>query len=332
MPPRRSRSSSGRTSTSGDCSAVRPSTRSARRGHPCGRGRGQFPGDPGVATATYRKRVADAPPRRSSIATDVTFRIPAIRLAEAQTGPAGRPGCTSSSGRHPRSAASLGRCHGLELPFVFNTVDTAAGRCSSGTPPIGARARRQATWARRRRSRDPGAVPSGAAPLRPGAPRDDAPRRRVPPRGRPARRGARPLRRSTSETFAPFGAKCSALVNGSGRSRYSTLATTPGPVRARHEEQATPVRTCRNLRPTRASRGGLPRHGRARGDARRAPLGWARHWRSAVLKSANIPNYNGVLETGASHSLYPLSTEKGAELNCKTRACRPGGHCSSSPR
>jgi predicted lipoprotein with Yx(FWY)xxD motif len=35
-----------------------------------------------------------------------------------------------------------------------------------------------------------------------------------------------------------------------------------------------------------------------------------------LLKSANIPNYAGVLENGSSHSLYLLSTEKGSKLHC----------------
>lgn len=39
-----------------------------------------------------------------------------------------------------------------------------------------------------------------------------------------------------------------------------------------------------------------------------------------LLKSANIPNYPGVLENSASRSLYLLSAEKGAKLHC-TGAC-----------
>jgi predicted lipoprotein with Yx(FWY)xxD motif len=38
------------------------------------------------------------------------------------------------------------------------------------------------------------------------------------------------------------------------------------------------------------------------------------------LKSANIPDYAGVLENSSSHSLYLLSTEKGSKLHC-TGAC-----------
>jgi predicted lipoprotein with Yx(FWY)xxD motif len=39
-----------------------------------------------------------------------------------------------------------------------------------------------------------------------------------------------------------------------------------------------------------------------------------------LLKSANIPNYVGVLENSASRSLYLLSTEKGSKIHC-TAAC-----------
>jgi predicted lipoprotein with Yx(FWY)xxD motif len=47
-----------------------------------------------------------------------------------------------------------------------------------------------------------------------------------------------------------------------------------------------------------------------------APAGAA----APLLKSANIPSYGGVLENGASRSLYLLSTEKGSKLHC-TGSC-----------
>jgi predicted lipoprotein with Yx(FWY)xxD motif len=40
-----------------------------------------------------------------------------------------------------------------------------------------------------------------------------------------------------------------------------------------------------------------------------------------VIRSANIPNYSGVLENHASRTLYILSTEKGAKLHCTSKAC-----------
>jgi predicted lipoprotein with Yx(FWY)xxD motif len=40
-----------------------------------------------------------------------------------------------------------------------------------------------------------------------------------------------------------------------------------------------------------------------------------------VIKSANVPNYAGVLENHASHTLYALSIEKGAKLHCTSAAC-----------
>jgi predicted lipoprotein with Yx(FWY)xxD motif len=40
-----------------------------------------------------------------------------------------------------------------------------------------------------------------------------------------------------------------------------------------------------------------------------------------VIKSANVPNYSGVLENHASRTLYILSVEKGAKLHCTSKAC-----------
>jgi predicted lipoprotein with Yx(FWY)xxD motif len=40
-----------------------------------------------------------------------------------------------------------------------------------------------------------------------------------------------------------------------------------------------------------------------------------------VIRSANIPNYAGVLENHAGRTLYSLSIEKGAKLHCVSKAC-----------
>ncbi|RLU86874.1 carboxylesterase [Streptomyces griseocarneus] len=56
--------------------------------------------------------------------TDLAFRIPARRLA---TGHAGRTHLYEFAWRSPACGGRLGACHGLELPFVFDTLPTATG-------------------------------------------------------------------------------------------------------------------------------------------------------------------------------------------------------------
>ncbi len=45
-----------------------------------------------------------------------------------------------------------------------------------------------------------------------------------------------------------------------------------------------------------------------------------------VLKSANVPSYPAVVENSTSHTLYILSTEKGAKLHCTSSACLAAWH------
>jgi para-nitrobenzyl esterase len=126
-----------------------------------------FPGDPGVAAATYRKRLGDAPATRvlEAVATDALFRVPAHRLLEAQLA-AGGP-AWSYLFTWPSSAFEglLGCCHALELPFVFDTLDTTSGRLLAGDDaPRGLARDVQATWAAFARYGDPARGPLGAWP------------------------------------------------------------------------------------------------------------------------------------------------------------------------
>ena len=74
--------------------------------------------------------------------TDRTFRIPAIRLAEAQlAAPARRVDVPVHAARRRRSAASLGACHALEIPFVWDNLDAHGAAMFVGE--VGRRAARR---------------------------------------------------------------------------------------------------------------------------------------------------------------------------------------------
>lgn len=92
------------------------------------------PGRGEPAVALYRQARPEASPSElwAAMATDKAFRIPAIRLcqaqSEAQSG--SRPGGGTGPGTYaylftwpsPAFGGALGSCHGLEVPFVFDNV------------------------------------------------------------------------------------------------------------------------------------------------------------------------------------------------------------------
>ena len=55
--------------------------------------------------------------------SDRTFRVPAIRLAEAQAPHQPRTYKYFFTWSSPARRGTLGACHALELPFVFGTLD-----------------------------------------------------------------------------------------------------------------------------------------------------------------------------------------------------------------
>jgi len=75
--------------------------------------------------ATYRAIRPDASAGEllSAIVTDWFFRIPAIRLAEAHAQSTGATYMYEFAWRSPGFGGKLGACHGLEIPFVFDTLD-----------------------------------------------------------------------------------------------------------------------------------------------------------------------------------------------------------------
>jgi para-nitrobenzyl esterase len=126
-----------------------------------------FRGDPGVAISTYRKRLGEAPAKLvyDCFRTDSVFRMPAIRLAEAQGAAGGVASMYLFTWQSPALGGGLGAFHGLELPFVFNALGTKSATAMCGSTPPGDLARdMHATWARFAADGGPGDGPLGEWP------------------------------------------------------------------------------------------------------------------------------------------------------------------------
>src|SRR5258708_6225324 len=88
--------------------------------------------------ATYRATRKDATPGDllAAFATDLAYRIPAIRIAEAHTQQ--RAGATylyEFAWPSPTFEGRLGACHLIELPFVFDNLDKEGFEGLAGTNP-----------------------------------------------------------------------------------------------------------------------------------------------------------------------------------------------------
>jgi para-nitrobenzyl esterase len=106
--------------------------------------------EPDAFIGTYRHRLAEAKPVEvwNAIMSDSVFRVPAIRLAEAQGQGGGRSWMYLFTWASPQFDGALGSCHALELPFVFNTLDAQGSSFFVGDDPPRALARDlNATWA-----------------------------------------------------------------------------------------------------------------------------------------------------------------------------------------
>jgi carboxylesterase type B len=112
-----------------------------------------------LAIETYRAGRAASDPASLWIAmqTDRVFRIPALRLAERQF-PHAPVFVYLFDWSSPAFGGLLGSCHGLELPFVFGTLDDPRAAQLVGTDDVArglARAMQDA-WLAFARSGDPG--------------------------------------------------------------------------------------------------------------------------------------------------------------------------------
>jgi para-nitrobenzyl esterase len=97
--------------------------------------------DAAALVATYRRaRAARGASTRPSelflaIATDHVFRIPAIRLAEAQAAHQPDVYMYRMDWESPAFGGRLGACHAVELPFVFGTLDRPGAELFAGGGP-----------------------------------------------------------------------------------------------------------------------------------------------------------------------------------------------------
>jgi para-nitrobenzyl esterase len=84
--------------------------------------------------AAYRRRAPDASPieRWTELATDAVFRIPALRLADAQR-PHGPVWVYRFDWETPVFGGVLRSTHALDLPFVFHNLDRGGTELFTGT-------------------------------------------------------------------------------------------------------------------------------------------------------------------------------------------------------
>jgi para-nitrobenzyl esterase len=118
----------------------------------------------GVLTDVYRKDAPDAAPADhfAAFETDRVFRVPAVRLADAQSDHApvyGYEFAWTSPAKH----GALGACHAVELPFVFGTLAAPGMAAFSGSGPAAEQLSEVVmdTWCAFARTGDPnhGAIP-----------------------------------------------------------------------------------------------------------------------------------------------------------------------------
>ncbi len=91
---------------------------------------------PGEALATYRRTRPDAPDADvwTAMLTDHTFRVPALRLAEAQLAWHAGVWMYLFAYRSPAFGGALGACHALEIPFVWDNLDARGAALFAGEP------------------------------------------------------------------------------------------------------------------------------------------------------------------------------------------------------
>ena len=101
----------------------------------------------GMLVAAYGLSPADLAPYRSdrpqatpgelliAVATDWFFRIPALRVAEARAGGPARTHVYEFAWPSPQYDGRLGACHGLEVPFVFDTLAAPGSDALTGSAP-----------------------------------------------------------------------------------------------------------------------------------------------------------------------------------------------------
>jgi para-nitrobenzyl esterase len=104
--------------------------------------------------AVYRSGAPSAGDALADVMTDWFFRIPAIRLAEKHQG---NSHMYEFAWPSPVMGGRLGACHGLEVGFVFDTLDAEGGELVYGSsPPAELAAAMHRAWVDFARSGAPG--------------------------------------------------------------------------------------------------------------------------------------------------------------------------------
>jgi para-nitrobenzyl esterase len=89
------------------------------------------------ALATYTQARADQSPELAwiDIMSDLVFRMPAIHLAEGQVRQGAPVWMYRFDWESPAFGGVLGAAHAMDIPFVWNTLDTPLSRMFTGDSP-----------------------------------------------------------------------------------------------------------------------------------------------------------------------------------------------------
>ncbi|MFE6052745.1 carboxylesterase/lipase family protein [Kitasatospora sp. NPDC056446] len=95
-----------------------------------------------------------------AVSSDALFRMPSVRLAEANTEAGGTSYLFELALPAPAMGGAFGSCHGLDLPLAFGTLSSPTGRNFLGDPPSPEAVRvsqeLQQAWLRFATTGDPG--------------------------------------------------------------------------------------------------------------------------------------------------------------------------------
>ena len=94
-----------------------------------------LPVEPTLATYRTARPGADPGELLSAIKTDWLFGIPALRLADAHAASPAATYMYQFAWRSPQYGGRLGACHGLDIPFVFDTLPDGADPLLGSDPP-----------------------------------------------------------------------------------------------------------------------------------------------------------------------------------------------------
>ena len=114
--------------------------------------------DPADAAAVYRSSLPGSTPKDlfGAAVTDLTFRIPAIRLAEAAHANGSDVYAYQFTWESPAMGGGFGACHALDVPFVFGTTEAAGlGILLGDAPPVSLVDAMQESWLAFARTGDP---------------------------------------------------------------------------------------------------------------------------------------------------------------------------------